>query len=236
MNNNLPIRINKNLSRNESELLIELDLISKGLFPYSDDKQSEFPLHLRRFCGRGIGIWQYPVQFSKYLRFLLDLEIKSYLEIGVAAGGTFRYLTDFLNLNSTLLLSHALDIAPPGETYRGGPNMYTESFKEWLDNSRIGCFSQLNTPSEEILLNNYDLIMIDGDHSYDGVKKDYVRWGSKSKILVFHDITNDKTPGVKNFWAELKSENANTAEFIEFTQQYQDVDGSFLGIGIMLKR
>ena len=217
----------------ENQLLIELDLIAKGLFPYNDDKLSEYPSHLHRFCGRGIGIWQYPIQFSKYVTHILQYKITSYLEIGVAAGGTFTFLTEYLENKGDLKLSHAIDIAPPGETFRGGPNIYTEKFKKWLSEKKIAQFIQLNSKEEDLILDNYDLIMIDGDHSYDGVKKDFEKWKNHSKIFVFHDIVNMKTPGVGKFWSELKKEFSKDAEVYEFTDQYDDVYGTYMGIGLL---
>ena len=50
-----------------------------------------------------------------------------------------------------------------------------------------------------------DLLFIDGDHRYEGVKADYKRYSSfvkKGGIIAFHDIT--RVPEVKKFWDELK--------------------------------
>lgn len=40
--------------------------------------------------GGGLLIWQYPNQFSKYLCFLREQNINSYIEIGCRWGGDFR--------------------------------------------------------------------------------------------------------------------------------------------------
>ena len=72
--------------------------------------------------------------------------------------------------------------------------------------------------------NNYfDLIFIDGDHSYNGVKSDYEISKNSGKIFVFHDIISDVCPGVVQFWNELKNNKNDTYNFFEFIEQYEDV-------------
>ena len=47
--------------------------------------------------------------------------------------------------------------------------------------------------------------------------------------MVFHDIFSSVCPGVVNFWNEIKT---NYTHF-EFTEQYDSVNGNFLGIGLI---
>jgi len=52
----------------------------------------------------------------------------------------------------------------------------------------------------------YDLLMIDGDHTYEGVKKDfeiYVPLVKKGGLILMHDITNNQC-GVPKFWEEIE--------------------------------
>jgi len=51
----------------------------------------------------------------------------------------------------------------------------------------------------------YDLVFIDGDHTYEGVKADWEHYGSMGKIVAFHDIGNPHEAGVGKLWGELKS-------------------------------
>jgi len=58
-----------------------------------------------------------------------------------------------------------------------------------------------------------DVLFIDGDHSYEGVKKDFLKYEPyvKSNGLIFmHDITH-KHFGVKEFWKEVGYPKANLA-------------------------
>jgi len=70
--------------------------------------------------------------------------------------------------------------------------------------------------TEEFILSHqkgiYEYIYIDGDHSYEGVKKDFMLlWPKLRKhgLMVFHDVVAKGTLdngkfGVKKFWKELK--------------------------------
>ena len=85
-----------------------------------------------------------------------------------------------------------------------------------------------------------DLIFIDGDHSYEGVKSDYEISKNSGHMFVFHDIVSDACPGVKQFWSELKNSEKDVYNFFEFTEQYDEVvtetGQRFLGIGVAIKK
>ncbi len=73
----------------EREFLLRLGL--------NDEMLEEFPAALYPWCGRGVKSWQYPRQFSRYLRFLADKQIQSYVEIGSRHGGTFIITAEYLD-------------------------------------------------------------------------------------------------------------------------------------------
>lgn len=178
--------------------------------------------------GGGLLIWQYPNQFSKYLLLLRTLKIKSYIEIGCRWGGTFVLTNEYLN---TINKSVAVDIidSPVVEYCLKTPNT---------------SFLKMNSQSTEfqayIKNNFFDLIFIDGDHSYAGVKNDYEVSKNSGNIFVFHDIVNDICPGVVQFWKELKQTEGDTFNFFEFTEQYPEVVSrtgqNFLGIGVAVRK
>ena len=181
--------------------------------------------------GGGLLIWQYPNQFSKYLSFLRTNEIHSYLEIGCRWGGTFVLTHEVLKRFGSMTNSVAVDII--------------DSPVQEYCKSRSECqFIKMNSQSPEfkefIRQKQFDVIFIDGDHSYDGVKTDYESTKDSGRIFVFHDIVNAACLGVVEFWNSLKKYENDTYDFFEFTEQYpevyQETKQSFLGIGVAVKK
>jgi cephalosporin hydroxylase len=183
--------------------------------------------------GGGLLIWQYPNQFSKYLCLLSEQKIQSYIEIGCRWGGTFVLTNEYLKrvLFNSMKKSVAVDVIDSpvlnycisnNETQFIKIDSHSQEFKNYMNN------------------NYFDLIFIDGDHSYNGVKSDYEITKNSGKIFVFHDIVSDMCPGVVLLWNELKNNENDKYNFFEFTEQYQDVWNStqqkFLGIGVAIKK
>ena len=80
-----------------------------------------------------------------------------------------------------------------------------------------------------------DLLFIDADHTYEGVKADYLLYKDNVKpggLIVFHDIIhhpNHPTVGVDRFWNELKADPLiKTKEFVENPEQ------GWAGIGMVI--
>lgn len=149
----------------------------------------------------------------------------------VVGGGTFVLTNEYLKMFNSINKSVAIDIIDSPVVNYCISNNETQ-------------FIKINSQSKEFInyINNnyFDLIFIDGDHSYNGVKNDYEISKNSGKIFVFHDIINDVCPGVVRFWNELKNNKNDTYNFFEFTEQYEDVwnytHQKFLGIGVAIKK
>lgn len=144
-------------------------------------------------------------------------------------GGTFIFTTEFLSRFNNLSLCIAVDVIDQKNLLsyiRQQPNYYQyvktnshfESFRNWI--------SQLI----------FYLVFIDGDHSYEGVKSDFLLIKDHSRIIAFHDISSDSVPGVREFWNEVKLNYSHEYEVHEFTQQYSEIENEFMGIGVLVKK
>jgi cephalosporin hydroxylase len=203
----------KNITENQIEELLP----SLGM---NGENVHEMPSHLSKHYNIGLKFWQYPNQFSKYLKLITNFKINSYLEIGCRWGGTFIITNEILKLNNKNVKSFACDLIGISDILSEYSNY--EEFIYIRNNS-----ANLN---KENVQNKIDLILIDGDHSYNGVKVDFERSLQYSpKYVVFHDIVSDVCPGVVQFWNEIKKDY----KYYEFIEQYESVDGSFLGIGLI---
>jgi hypothetical protein len=81
-----------------------------------------------------------------------------------------------------------------------------------------------------------DLLFVDGDHSYEGVKQDVVDYAPLVRpggIVALHDIVpggpgkHGDPGGVPAFWQELKAENPDAVELVE------DWEWGSCGIGLV---
>ena len=219
---------------------IQAAMLECGLYPYEQWMLNEFPRELYPHCGRGIGLWQYPNQFAPYLasvaRRIGRVPSLTYAEVGVAAGGTFMFTCEYLRRFCVeaggVFRAYAADIARPSGVYSGtldrfvmqgnGNNVHIK----FIEGDCVALVDALETDG----VDRMDVLLIDGDHTYEGVTKDYIALKDKARVLVFHDIVNQACPGVCRIWREIKTSGAYQCE--EFTDQYPSVAGTYLGIGV----
>ena len=205
-----------------------------GLIPtfgMNNEALGEMPNNLSEYFGKGIKMWQYPIQLAPYIKWLQTLSVKSYCEIGVRWGGNFILISEVLAKRSPNIKLYACDLMPKSEilnTY----NNYTDytylhmrsdgsEFKTFVDN------------------NDVEMVFIDGNHDYEGCSYDFSLFENNinTKYIVFHDISHAGL-GVIKLWNEIK--NDPRFEYIEFAQQYpnelKDWSGDFLGIGVLIRK
>jgi len=169
---------------------------------------------------------QIPNEISSLLFTILEKQVrfKSYLEVGVNKGGTFYLMDSFLRaINPDFKYSVAVD----KRMKLIGFDAYKEKYP--LTKVVLGDSKRLQFDEK------FGLILIDGDHTYDGVKADYLNYKKYSDTLVFHDIDIlHKRTNVKKLWGEIKKEYEPrfTKEFLNNTSDFNRV----LGIGVLVQK
>jgi predicted O-methyltransferase YrrM len=181
-----------------------------------------------------------------FFRSLKGKKLKTVVEIGTAFGGMFYALCQLAGVDATVV---SIDL-PEGEFACGQPENpieYLSKFgrpKQRLHFLRAD--SHLVTTKKELLgilgESKVDLLFIDGDHRYKGVKKDWEMYSPLVKeggVVAFHDIRHHH-PDVKDdkgqpivceveiLWKELKKKH-KTLEYIEQGGQ------AWGGIGVVIK-
>ena len=186
-----------------------------------------------------IGALQKPFELSQFLNLISGTNLRTIIEIGTAKGGVFYALCQ-----SAVSTAKIISIDMPGGDFGGGyteedMERYNTFGKEKQELSFILQDSHHSDTKKELerILNKdqVDLLFIDGDHTYNGVKKDFEMYGPLVKeggLIAFHDICfHPHFPDcqVDRFWKELKSQH-ETWEYID------PQDNTWGGIGVLRKK
>ncbi len=154
-------------------------------------------------------------EFIEFLKIFQELNPKYILEIGTANGGTLFCFCKLARDDATII---SIDL--PGGSFGGGyPEWKIPLYQAFTKENQKLYLLRKDSHREETLEevkknlngNQLDFLFIDGDHSYEGVKKDFEMYSplvGKGGIIAFHDIVNnDPTRSdiqVPRFWMEIK--------------------------------
>jgi len=173
-------------------------------------------------------------EFAEFLEYLDGHKLESILEIGTLNGGVLKALRHIASLTANFVLVDYGDI--PKSEIKKMP------IADQSVQIIIGDSHSKEVEEKVGMLKPFDFILIDGDHSYEGVKKDFEMYSPmvrKGGIIAFHDIlphthpTHKKTVGVSKFWKEITKEYEKE-EKREFTDtEYKSDWGQWGGIGII---
>ncbi len=182
------------------------------------------------FNFKGIGPYksmrpfQITPEISELFNVVKGLSPKVVCEIGTDLGGTL-YLWSKAMQSGGLLIS--IDLP---RLYRKPLNRFLYSF---FSKTQQVYFLRESSHSLDCLLKvqkilgdkKIDFLFIDGDHSYEGVKKDFLFYSKcvrKDGIIAFHDIMKDNLPGnicdVDKFWARIKKVYKSREIIADFRQ------------------
>ncbi len=180
--------------------------------------------------------WQIPSEFTGMVRWAAEQKPACILEIGTAQGAT---LLTWCRMATKKVISVDL----PGGIHGGGyPAVKQKLYQEFLhDRPKVSltCIQddshaeKTRQKAETALAGDkLDILFIDGDHTYEGVKRDFELWSPLVKPgghVVFHDILPHKhlkDCEVDRLWSELKAQYS-WKEIVENSQQ------GWAGIGLI---
>lgn len=167
-------------------------------------------------------------ELSAMLELVADIKPEVVVEVGSARGGTFWALAAISDPEA-LLVSIDIPAGSPIDV-RDGKDVYTgrnRSIFRKLIQAGQRCvlidadsqqLSTVNRLHDTLDTQPIDVLFIDADHRYEGVKRDwelYMPLVRDGGLIFFHDMTpqNDPRSGVHKLWAEIKKEN-KTVEFV----------------------
>lgn len=163
---------------------------------------------------------QKPEEFFKLLKIVAEKKPKIILEIGIWDGGTLREWAEICDLVIGI------------DTYRSNVGNFFDSQREAIVSNIPNLIlikgnshdDRVSKQLENILDSKWlDCLFIDGDHSYEGVRSDYLLYSQFVKsggFIAFHDIVESDYHKKKNcfvyqLWNALKKFHSNTLEFVE---------------------
>lgn len=172
-------------------------------------------------------------EFNLFLDLIKERKVSSYLEIGTARGDTFHEI-----VGNMPVASKALAVDYPMQSW--GLEKSNQHLYKVENNLKLRSYDVQvlfgNSQDKEIIKKveefaPFDLVFIDGDHTYKGVESDWENYGHLGRMVAFHDIADTMRPNLKNeiievprFWNDIK----NSYKHVEFIET-----GSTMGIGVI---
>lgn len=156
------------------------------------------------------GMIQIPEQLAEALVWLSDKSITQYVEVGTFNGKSTVFISAYLSRFNPVFRTLTIDNS------RNFENPYKSL-----------TIASIKGTSDDVAGLKSDLCLIDGDHSFAWIKRDYENLGKNAKYCMFHDILETEIiqgmpMDVKSFWNSIKRPSS-----VEFTY------GGRMGIGIL---
>ncbi len=152
-------------------------------------------MKLRPFNGL-----QDPNELSWFCSLTQTLGVKSYLEIGSFSGDSLYAVIANAPIGS-LGVTIDIDTRPSLGTREELSNL------GYIIKDIQGDSKDPKVINQATTLGPYDLVLIDGDHTYDGISQDWSNYKDLAPVVAIHDVAgrdNPYTKDVYRFWQELK--------------------------------
>ena len=177
-------------------------------------------------------------EFLELLKIFQKQNPKYILEIGTAKGGSLFCFCKLAREDATII---SIDL--PGGSFGGGyPEWKIPIYQAFAKKNQklylLRKYSHKEETLEEVKKilngNQLDFLFIDGNHSYEGVKKDFEMYSPlvrKRGIIAFHDIVKHPPETgceVEKLWKEIKND-------FDFKELIKDINQNWAGIGVLIK-
>lgn len=137
------------------------------------------------------GMWQHPEELADLLLLAVETGVKTFLNVGTFNARTFNFMATFLAAAGA---TRCVTIDPLPHHFH-----------------RLAGFEYLPATTADFAGQEFDLVFIDGHHSYANAKADYENVGRHARLCAFHDIDDDfirgdptLDGGVCRYWQEVK--------------------------------
>ena len=185
-----------------------------------------------------LGAMQKASELAGFLDAAAAIRPRTILEIGTCLGGTFWALAQVAEADA-LLISVDLPLGP----FSGRGTVDTTVLSGFVRPGQRGQFFRGDSHDAAIsgqvraaLPGPVDVLLIDGDHTYAGVKQDFEDYAPLVRhegLVAFHDILpHSRVPScqVDRFWSEIRTQ----FEAVEFVEPDHDAGwGPWGGIGVI---
>ena len=185
--------------------------------------------------GWSVSLQQVPQEIKTLLGIVRDRNVRSMMEIGTRWGGTLFLFSWTIPKDASIV---SLDLPSEQSLKRGYDWLKRGYFANFVQKSQrltllrgdSHCPTNLAKATSAIE-GELDFLFIDGDHTYEGVKKDFEMYSPlvrKGGLVAFHDICGHDVgvSEVDRYWQEIK-DGYRHREIIENPKQ------TWAGIGLI---
>ncbi|QBF30401.1 hypothetical protein CFI11_04115 [Thalassococcus sp. S3] len=176
-----------------------------------------------------LGLQQIPTEFADFLLYCVRYRPASMAEIGVFTGGSCLIAASFFKaLNA--------DFRYVGIDLEAGVLLPDDVLE------LLGVELRIPATSEDLIGETFDIVFIDGDHSYHWAKNDFIGLGSHARFVCgFHDINSREYRqaggGVFKYWRQLRQSLSRDVPMYEISHAPLNCgveqDGDWMGIGVV---